>query len=362
MSILEPNDYGPLNHLVSTAGWLLATAGALILGFKRRARWEPSEEDVSRGPQRVGSLLVVVAIAMLWTQARTLDYLPQLNRLTLALLGITILSLLIYGILIGTLTYEKVDSPGGTLRKQKIIGGFWLTKGAKLQLRKKASARSPVFLTKQQLLKGAAYDPDLVWSPFSRSLAKAVFVIFYLGLTAFGTITLLCASIILDLGQTSAYYESVYTEATKCQHQDDRKSLDCELNAYKILLAGKYKIVSVNHNLGWAYERLARFENCKDNTTNALNSYSEAISYLERGIKPETDLSTASSLDDLYLARAYANERAGHLDKAAEDFAEVCNKVITANNCEEATRELGRIRQRIQEAGRSEIEPQCQEL
>ena len=233
--------------------------------------------------------------------------------------------------------------------------------GAKLQLQKKASARSPVFLTKQQLLKGAAYDPDLVWSPFSRSLAKAVFVIFYLGLTAFGTITLLCASIILDLGQTSAYYESIYTEATKCQHQDDRKSLDCELNAYKILLAGNYKIISVNHNLGWVYERLARFENCKENLSNALNSYSEAISYLERGIKPDGDLSTASSLDDLYLAPGYANERAGHLGKAAEDFADVCNKVITAQNCQAATRELGEIRRRIQESGHSEIEPQCEE-
>ena len=201
MIFLQPNEYGPFSDIVSSAGSLIATAGALALGWRRRARWEPSEEDVANGPQRVGSLLVVIAIALLFTQMRDQSHLPFLNRLTLWLGIATVVSLLIYGILVGTLTYNRLDEVNGNVVQKKIIGGFWLTKAANIVLSQKAAQTPPVFLTKQELLMGAGYDPDKVWSPFSRSLAKSAFVICYLGLTASGTVALACASIILGLGQ-----------------------------------------------------------------------------------------------------------------------------------------------------------------
>ena len=50
MVIVSAN-YGPFSSLVGTAGSIIATGAALRLGFKGRARWGPSEEDVSNGPQ-----------------------------------------------------------------------------------------------------------------------------------------------------------------------------------------------------------------------------------------------------------------------------------------------------------------------
>lgn len=201
MILQNSSEYGVLADLVSTAGSLIAAAGALALGFRGRTKWEPSEEDINRGPQKVTSLLVVVAIAVLWTQTRNPAYLPFLNILAFSLSGATIIALVIYGILTGTLTYDKKIVEDGQVVTKKIIGGFWLTKQAKRVLADKENEKPPKFLTKKQLLAGAEYDPEYVWSNFSRSLAKAAFVIFYLALTASGTIALACASIILGVSQ-----------------------------------------------------------------------------------------------------------------------------------------------------------------
>lgn len=196
----DPNNYGPLSDLVSGAGSLLAAVGALGLGWRRRAKWEPSEEDIARGPQRVGSLLAVIAIAILWSQTRNPIYLPELNRFAIILGIIAVVSLLIYGFLVATFTYFKVTGVSHNKPvEEKIIGGLRLTSAARHSINAAASASR--FLTKQDLLAGAAYDPDKVWERWSRGIAKGLFVIFYLGLTVSGTIALACASIILGLSQ-----------------------------------------------------------------------------------------------------------------------------------------------------------------
>lgn len=195
----NPNNYGVMKDLVSGAGSLLATAGALWLGWGKRAKWEPSEEDIARGPRRVGSLLAVIAIAILWTQTRRPEYLPTLNKLAIGLGVLAVLALCVYGFLVSKYTYEKkVPNARGTADTVKLIGGFTLTQPAKHVLAEKAGAG--VYLTEQELLAGGAYDPDKVWTRGSRALAKQLFVICYLALTVAGTIALACASIILGLG------------------------------------------------------------------------------------------------------------------------------------------------------------------
>jgi hypothetical protein len=201
MILQNPDEYGVLTDLVSGAGSLIAVAGALALGWRGRIKkWEPSEEDIDRGPQKVGSLVVVIAIAILWTQTRNPSFLPFLNNLAFSLVATTVVALIVYGILVGVFTCDKKSAAGGKLETKRIIGGFWLTRQAKHTLARKEMEDPPVFLTKQELLFGAGYDPDKVWSRFSRAL-KAAFVIAYLALTASGTIALACASIILGIGQ-----------------------------------------------------------------------------------------------------------------------------------------------------------------
>jgi hypothetical protein len=187
--IIESPNYGPFASLVGTAGSIVATGTALLLGFKGRARWEPSEEDVSKGPQRVGSLVGAVGIVLVWANSSSENSLA-LTHLAVWLLGITVVALLAYGLLNSTLIYYvEVAMDSTKTAKQNIIGGFWYAKGIPEQIRS-------LGVTVQDFLKGTAYKTDVVWPRLSRGLAKQAFVLAYLLLTVCGTLALACGSII----------------------------------------------------------------------------------------------------------------------------------------------------------------------
>jgi hypothetical protein len=72
------------------------------------------------------------------------------------------------------------------------VGGFWKRGEAKRDQAKRK-------WTTQEALEGAAYDPDVLWSPTSRGLAKLCFIVGYLGLTICGTVALAAAAIRLGI-------------------------------------------------------------------------------------------------------------------------------------------------------------------
>src|SRR5262245_27849163 len=154
---MNPNttDYGGFTTLVKTAGFLVSAALALSLTWKGRARWEPSEQDVPKGAQKVGGLLC--AIIALWCGVGT------------------IVSLMIYGMLITTFTYRRQYSPEpGVVQTENVIGGFWLTREAR-------TARNENRVPIQQLYQGSAYDKDQLWPRPALALAQQTFVLAYLG-------------------------------------------------------------------------------------------------------------------------------------------------------------------------------------
>ena len=181
-------DYGPLKDIVALAGSIMAAGAAIALAFRGRARWEPSEQDIQAGAQKVGALVASVLIALMWVAWRDGKHNGTLVTVALVLLGATLLSLLLYGYLVGAQTYDVVTQDG----TKKVIGGFWLTAEAKEQRK----ARN---LTIQRLLEGAAYDVDKLWSRPSRQLAKSSFLLGYLGLTICGTVALAAAAIRLGI-------------------------------------------------------------------------------------------------------------------------------------------------------------------
>ena len=188
--ILDSN-YGPFQTLVSAVGSLTATVAAIALGFRKRASWEPSEQDVESGPQRVGSLLAAVAISILWTQFRDSSHAGELSRWAIVLAAGCTMFLLAYGFLIGTQTYQIQQTSVGGPTRRNVIGGFALTDKAKREADEQ-------HLTIQQVLERFNYDCDRVWPRSSRSLAKLLTVVFYLGLTVCGTAALACASILVS--------------------------------------------------------------------------------------------------------------------------------------------------------------------
>jgi hypothetical protein len=187
-----PNDYGPLSDVVAYAGHIVAAIAAIGLAWRGRTRWEPSEEDLSKGPQKVGALVAAVAIVLVWAAYGEDRAAPGLRVLAVALAVLTLLGLLIYLFLIASMSYEKIEISDGKPRVVKVIGGYRLTEGARSRLRDRPS------LTVQQLFKGSAYDPARVWTVASRALAKLSFVGCYLLLTISGSVALAVAAVILS--------------------------------------------------------------------------------------------------------------------------------------------------------------------
>ncbi|HEX7773002.1 MAG TPA: hypothetical protein VF435_11320 [Pyrinomonadaceae bacterium] len=185
-------DYGPFTSLVATAGTIIAAAGALIMGFRRGAKWEPEELDVDRGARRVASLLTAVGLVVLWSQFQSQDHLPTLIKAAILCGVLTLVFLVVYGYIIQVYTYVKevVVAPD-QVRNVKIIGGR-LTANAKETIEEKG-------LTLQDYFKGTAYKPDVVWTRESRGVVKQLFVLCYIGLTVAGAVTLTALALIVGL-------------------------------------------------------------------------------------------------------------------------------------------------------------------
>lgn len=197
MNLLDvaANHYGVLQPVVSTAGSIMGAGVAIGLTFRKRAKWEPSEEDIRKGPERVGGLVGAILIAILYFETKNSSKSSGDHRLLIILaiagVAVCVAALLAYGFLTSLQTYTQVCAVNGVISNRKIIGGFALTPQAKENMGK---ARVP---TVQQFFEGSAYDVDRVWTRTSRSWAKLLFVVFYLALTISGTVALASAAILL---------------------------------------------------------------------------------------------------------------------------------------------------------------------
>jgi len=188
-------DLGPFTNLVATAGSILAMGAAIGLGWRRRTKWEPAEEDIAGGPQKVGGLLGAVTIAIIFGTMNDAAHVPVLSKWAFHLLVLTTASLITYGLLVSLLTYYiEIVIGNQQIRRVNIIGGFWIKKG----IRRKIGREE---VTIQEFLKGTAYNVDAVWPRLARALAKQSFVLAYLGLTVCGTVALACAALVIGLRQ-----------------------------------------------------------------------------------------------------------------------------------------------------------------
>jgi ABC-type uncharacterized transport system substrate-binding protein len=175
-------DYGIFNDIVKVAGLIISVGLALTLSWKGRSNWEPSEQDVNKGPQRITGLVTAVLLVVIWLIPNDGDGNSLLKTLSISLVTSTIISLLVYGFLITVLTYHLENG-------QKIIGGFKLVMKAR-KFRRKG-------ITIQEILKTEAYDVDKVWTRESRGLSKAIFSIVYVILITCGTLALASVSILV---------------------------------------------------------------------------------------------------------------------------------------------------------------------
>jgi len=180
-------DYGVLTNLVKAAGTLITAAVAIGATWRGRANWEPSEVDIAKSPEKIAGLVTAVAIAVIWARLSDTAHISLLTQLAIAFAVVSFASLIVYSFLVGTRTFQSGA-------KQKLIGGFVLTRNARKALR-----NSDNRLTTQEYLIQNNSDPDKVWTRNSRAAAKTSFLFCYIALVACGTIALSCASILLLL-------------------------------------------------------------------------------------------------------------------------------------------------------------------
>ncbi|MEL6467956.1 MAG: hypothetical protein AAFQ58_23585 [Pseudomonadota bacterium] len=185
-------DLGILTGLVDDIGALMAAGLAVTLAFKGRNDWEPSEEDVPKGPARVSGAVTAVIVGYLWFQSEQLFDSGFFNSIIFFTVPAVIASLLVYVILITVFTYEiEIAVSSSETKREKLIGGIWLRRQASDQLRKKS-------ITTQKLFEGAAYDCDLIWPRISRALSKVLFILTYLILIVSGSVMLTAGAILLN--------------------------------------------------------------------------------------------------------------------------------------------------------------------
>jgi hypothetical protein len=192
MTFLADSNYGVLQPVVSDAGSIMAAGGAIALAWRGRTAWEPSEEDLSGGPQKVGGLIGAILIVILWVYAHGSPKDHFLIPLIIAAAVTCFVALCAYSFLIAVQTYSRVSVVDGKAKAEKVVGGFVLKPEAK-EIKKKHAG-----LTVQRLLEGSAYDVDRVWTRPSRALAKLLFVVGYLGLVISGTVALASAAILIS--------------------------------------------------------------------------------------------------------------------------------------------------------------------
>ena len=131
-------DYGVLSDLVPVVTAFMAGVSALTFAFKGRAKWEPAEEDIPNSAQRVGGLVTAVLIALIWYH---LSYKGAdsgvVGWIALGLAVFTLVAVLMYGYLVGLLTFDKIVAlDDGRTKTRKIIGGFSFTPKRKRSSRK----------------------------------------------------------------------------------------------------------------------------------------------------------------------------------------------------------------------------------
>jgi hypothetical protein len=193
MIFLAVSNYGVLRHVVSGASSIIAAGAAIALTWRGRAKWEPSEEDIRQGPQRVGGLVAAIFIAVLWFENKSSPKSHLLISVAIIGAAICVLTLLAYSFLIASKTLTLKYVVNGVVKERKIIGGFRRTANTKTVLKERKN------LTMQELFAGTAYDVDKVWTPRSRAVAKVIFVACYLALTVSGTVALAGAAMLISL-------------------------------------------------------------------------------------------------------------------------------------------------------------------
>jgi hypothetical protein len=179
-------DYGPLKPILGGVTALSSITVVLIGGFRRRASWEPSSEDLPRLAQQLASIIISVCVAILFVEH---SQFARRSTLELAAGGLAFSSFLLgmsYVFAVGMLTYVW-NQANNTVR---VLGGLW----SREEIDKAIVADSRKL---RILLEEGSPDFVNVWSRMSRQLSKVLIMVIYVMLLTCAGLALASAAMIL---------------------------------------------------------------------------------------------------------------------------------------------------------------------
>jgi len=151
-------DYGVFANLGATVSSLVAVTTAILLGFQKRARWQPPQEAVPFAVSRFASLMTALGVGLLYVFA------GQMERWVLASLavGLFIVAFAALLVAISVNIRHSYYYPARAIEKNRTLGGDQLTAEA-------AGIQHNKGCNPQQMLEDAKGKKDLVWTRKSQA-------------------------------------------------------------------------------------------------------------------------------------------------------------------------------------------------
>lgn len=178
---LSLSDFGPFGPVVGYGSAIAAAAGALaFLWAGKLEKWRPPEEDLPGAGKSVVLLFCAVGMVTQWYLARP-ETAPWILGVSIAFAMLCMVCFVMYSGDLGTYVYTMlVATSASTTKSRRILGGVELLPAA-------AEIQRAEGLTIQQLLEGADFDPDRLWSRESRRRVKTRVLLLFLFTLIVGT-------------------------------------------------------------------------------------------------------------------------------------------------------------------------------
>jgi hypothetical protein len=187
------NDFGVFAFLVAIVSSLAAAAGAIMLAFMKRAKWQPPEEVVAKGTSRLASLMTMVFIALLFAFG---------TRIGLVLIGIITVAFFLIAIIALTMTISTNINysyfyPAAKNEANRKLGGSVLTPEA-------AEIKKTHNQTEQEMFVDVKGAKDKIWTRASQSSVNIRSAISYIALIGFGSCSLAAAGMLVAVATSTA--------------------------------------------------------------------------------------------------------------------------------------------------------------
>lgn len=184
-SDLKPEDVG-----ISVTA-LISIVGTLYLGFKGRAEWEPSAQDIPQGAQRLASLAICVILVLILYFFDPHTHQVVIAAVMLAALIGAILSFRDYHFLTSARIYKQMTIIGGE-STIKILGAA----DKNLEIQAKEYWKQHPTATIQDLVDQCEGNLDAVWQRRARANVRLRYEFDYATMVTCGTIALACAGLL----------------------------------------------------------------------------------------------------------------------------------------------------------------------